>query len=210
MQVYCGIDWAERHHDVALVDQDGNLVAKKRLHETVEGSAQLVDMLAAAGDSADAPIPVAIETPRGLLVAALRAIVEGVVFGEAGQVSRGQVNADLQRVRQPRDPGTAPLVGRRAGRPSNSIRHTRSGSRTVRLPSGGYTAEGSARSRRHATLTTWTSRSSQSSRAGPSTVPAGFSRTCRRPTSSRLQGRPPETSLGDHISGEAPRWSMSY
>ncbi|SCF02991.1 hypothetical protein GA0070607_4617 [Micromonospora coriariae] len=55
MQVYCGIDWAERHHDVALVDQDGNLVAKKRLHETVEGSAQLVDMLAAAGDSAHAP-----------------------------------------------------------------------------------------------------------------------------------------------------------
>ena len=30
-------------------------------------------MLAAAGDSAEAPIPVAIETPRGLLVAALRA-----------------------------------------------------------------------------------------------------------------------------------------
>jgi transposase len=73
MQVYCGIDWAERHHDVALVDQDGNLVAKKRIHETVEGFAQLVDMLATAGDSADSPIPVAIETPRGLLVAALRA-----------------------------------------------------------------------------------------------------------------------------------------
>ena len=23
MQVFCGIDWAEDHHDVALVDRDG-------------------------------------------------------------------------------------------------------------------------------------------------------------------------------------------
>lgn len=22
LQVWCGIDWAERHHDIALVDQD--------------------------------------------------------------------------------------------------------------------------------------------------------------------------------------------
>jgi transposase len=73
LNVYCGIDWAERHHDVALVDQDGQLLAKKRIQETVEGFAQLLDMLAAAGDSAEQPIPVAIETPRGLLVAALRA-----------------------------------------------------------------------------------------------------------------------------------------
>jgi hypothetical protein len=35
--------------------------------------AELVDMLAAAGDSAERPIPVAIETPRGLMVEALRA-----------------------------------------------------------------------------------------------------------------------------------------
>jgi hypothetical protein len=25
--VYCGIDWAEGHHDIALVDGDGKLVA---------------------------------------------------------------------------------------------------------------------------------------------------------------------------------------
>jgi transposase len=72
VKVYCGIDWAERHHDIALVDENGNLVAKKRIHETIDGFAQLLDMLAAAGDNADEPIPVAIETPRGLLIAALR------------------------------------------------------------------------------------------------------------------------------------------
>jgi hypothetical protein len=73
VKVFCGIDWAERHHDIALVDEHGTLVAKKRIHETVEGWQELLDMLTAAGDTPDTPIPVAIETPRGLLVAALRA-----------------------------------------------------------------------------------------------------------------------------------------
>ncbi|WP_431904901.1 IS110 family transposase [Nonomuraea sp. bgisy101] len=73
VSVFCGIDWAEGHHDIALVDQDGQLVAKRRISETIEGFAELVEMLAAAGDTAEAPIPVAIETPRGLLVATLRA-----------------------------------------------------------------------------------------------------------------------------------------
>jgi len=73
MGVFCGIDWAEGHADVALVDQDGKLVAKRRIEETPDGLVELTAVLAAAGDSADAPIPLAIETPRGLLVAALRA-----------------------------------------------------------------------------------------------------------------------------------------
>jgi transposase len=71
--VYCGIDWAEGHHDIALVDSGGRLVAKRRISESVAGLAELAAMLAAAGDSAADPIPVAIETPRGLLVAVLRA-----------------------------------------------------------------------------------------------------------------------------------------
>jgi transposase len=73
MAVFCGIDWAEGHHDVALVDGEGRLVAKRRIGESPEGIAELTAMLAAAGDSGEAPIPVAIETPRGLLVAVLRA-----------------------------------------------------------------------------------------------------------------------------------------
>jgi transposase len=71
--VYCGIDWAEGHHDIALVDGDGMLVAKRRISESVDGFAELTAMLVAAGDSAADPVPVAIETPRGLLVAVLRA-----------------------------------------------------------------------------------------------------------------------------------------
>ncbi|WP_344840329.1 IS110 family transposase [Actinocorallia longicatena] len=69
----CGIDWAESHHDIAIVDENGDLVAKRRIPESVEGFQELLAMLAEAGDSDEDPIPVAIETPRGLLVAALRA-----------------------------------------------------------------------------------------------------------------------------------------
>lgn len=73
MKVFCGIDWAEGHHDIALVDEAGQLVAKKRIPESVDGFAALTTLLADAGDTQTEPIPVAIETPRGLLVAALRA-----------------------------------------------------------------------------------------------------------------------------------------
>jgi transposase len=72
VKVFCGIDWAERHHDVALVDAEGKLVAKRRIAESADGFAELMAVLAEAGDSREDPIPVAIETPRGLLVAALR------------------------------------------------------------------------------------------------------------------------------------------
>ncbi|MPY80175.1 MAG: IS110 family transposase [Actinophytocola sp.] len=73
MAVFCGVDWAEGHHDIALVDQDGALVAKKRIADDPGGLAELIGLLAEAGDTAADPIPVAIETSRGLLVAGLRA-----------------------------------------------------------------------------------------------------------------------------------------
>lgn len=71
-KVCCGIDWAEDHHDVALVDADGALVAKRRIDDSADGFAQLLTMLADAGDTATDPTAVAIETPRGLLVAGRR------------------------------------------------------------------------------------------------------------------------------------------
>jgi len=55
------------------VDADGRVVAKRRVPESVAGFAELTAMLADAGDNPEDPIPVAIETPRGLLVAVLRA-----------------------------------------------------------------------------------------------------------------------------------------
>ena len=73
MDVYCGIGWAEDHHDIALADRDGRLLARRRISDDAAGLAALLALLAEHGDSPEGPIPVAIETPRGLLVACLRA-----------------------------------------------------------------------------------------------------------------------------------------
>jgi transposase len=73
LDVFCGIDWAEDHHDIALVDRDGTLLARARVGDDATGLARLLELLTAHGDSGQDPVPVAIETPRGLLVACLRA-----------------------------------------------------------------------------------------------------------------------------------------
>jgi transposase len=72
LAITCGIDWAENHHDVALVDQAGKLVAKRRISDDAEGYRRLLDLLIEAGDTAEDPIPVAVETARGLLISCLR------------------------------------------------------------------------------------------------------------------------------------------
>jgi transposase len=73
VRVFCGIDWASDHHDIAIVDESGALRARARVDDTADGLKELVRLLAEHGDTADDPTPVAIETSRGLLVAALRA-----------------------------------------------------------------------------------------------------------------------------------------
>jgi transposase len=73
LDVFCGIDWAEGHHDIALAGGDGKLLARQRISDDAAGLAALLGLLAEHGDSPDDPVPVAIETPRGLLVACLRA-----------------------------------------------------------------------------------------------------------------------------------------
>jgi transposase len=73
MDIYCGIDWSEDHHDIALAGRDGQLLARRRISDDAAGLTALLDLLAEHGDTPDDLVPVAIETPRGLLVACLRA-----------------------------------------------------------------------------------------------------------------------------------------
>jgi transposase len=77
--IYCGIDWAEAHHDLAIIDQHGGLLAKRRISDDVAGFTELLRLLAEHGDTADHQIPVAIETGRGLFVACLIATGRDVV-----------------------------------------------------------------------------------------------------------------------------------
>src|SRR4051812_38814025 len=80
--VFCGVDWAEDHHDIALVDAGGKQLAKVRISDDAAGFAPLAALFAEHGDSDDAPIPGAIETSRGLLVACLRATGRPVRHGD--------------------------------------------------------------------------------------------------------------------------------
>lgn len=70
MTIFVGIDWAEQHHDVCLLDREGALLASRRIPDGLEGVALLHALLA---DHAMAPqeVIVGIETDRGLLVGAL-------------------------------------------------------------------------------------------------------------------------------------------
>jgi transposase len=72
LRQYCGIDWATAHHDVAVINDDGKVVARGRVSNDAAGFAALLTLLAEAGDTAENPIPIGIETDRGLFVAALR------------------------------------------------------------------------------------------------------------------------------------------
>lgn len=73
MEIFCGIDWSERHHDVAIVDQTGALLARRRIGDDLAGFTDLTGLLADHAGEAFTVVDVAIETDRGLLVAALRA-----------------------------------------------------------------------------------------------------------------------------------------
>lgn len=72
MSITCGIDWSEGHHDVALADGEGRRVAKLRIDTGVSGFTELMTLLAEQTDD-PTRVPIAIETDKVLLVAALRA-----------------------------------------------------------------------------------------------------------------------------------------
>jgi transposase len=72
MTITCGIDWAEGHHDVALVNAEGERVAKLRIDTGLSGFTELMTLLAEHTDD-PAGVSVAIETDKVLIVTALRA-----------------------------------------------------------------------------------------------------------------------------------------
>ncbi|HET9870982.1 MAG TPA: IS110 family transposase [Propionibacteriaceae bacterium] len=70
--ITCGIDWAEAHHDIALVDELGKTVTKVRVSADAAGFAQLLQLIAEHG-GCQTGTPVAIETDKNLFVVALAA-----------------------------------------------------------------------------------------------------------------------------------------
>jgi len=68
--IFMGHDWAEDHHDIALIDNDGRRVASARVAEGVAGVTRLQEILA-GHDIAMGDIVVGTETDRGLFIGAL-------------------------------------------------------------------------------------------------------------------------------------------
>jgi hypothetical protein len=62
--VSCGIDWAEGHHDVAVVDEHGTVICAERIGNDAAGLARLLELLA-LHDPATGHLEVAIETSGG-------------------------------------------------------------------------------------------------------------------------------------------------
>ncbi len=71
--LYAGDDWAEDHHDVALVDQAGRRLVRARLSEGMAGIARFHELIAGHLPDGDGPgqVVIGIETDRGPWVTAL-------------------------------------------------------------------------------------------------------------------------------------------
>lgn len=70
MGLTVGIDWAEIHHDVAIMNTDGAVIARARIDTGATGFIELLNLIASHGGTAE-DTPVAIETDKNLLVVAL-------------------------------------------------------------------------------------------------------------------------------------------
>jgi hypothetical protein len=70
--IFVGVDWAEAHHEVCVLDQAGAVLGRRRVAHGVAGVAQLHGLVA---DHAAEPseVVIGVELDRGLLVAALAA-----------------------------------------------------------------------------------------------------------------------------------------
>ena len=70
--LFVGVDWGERHHDLCLLDQDGSVLAARRIADGLAGVGELHALVAAPAED-PAQVAVGIETDRGLLVGAMLA-----------------------------------------------------------------------------------------------------------------------------------------
>jgi transposase len=68
--LFFGVDWGERHHDLCLLDQDGSVLAARRIADGLAGVGEL-HALVATHVVDPAQVVVGIETDRGLLVGSL-------------------------------------------------------------------------------------------------------------------------------------------
>ena len=180
MAITCGIAWAENQNDVALVDGAGQLVAKRRISDNVEGYRQLLQLLVEAGDTAQDPIPVAVETARGLLISRLRGTTRAVYSINAMAVARYRNATEW--------PGRSRIMRMRwrGQHPAHRRRHAPAAARGLRAGPGD---RGAGPSRAGRGVETATSCATSCAPTSSSTSPAHWRRS-RSAGSAWTPGRP--------------------
>ena len=73
--IFVGVDWAEVHHDVCIMDADGQVLERKRISDSLTGLSELHALVANHLGENDEPgdVIVGIEKDRGLIVMSLLA-----------------------------------------------------------------------------------------------------------------------------------------
>jgi len=68
--IFVGVDWAEDHHDICVMNQDGAVLGKRRVPDSVAGIGELHELVAEHAED-DEAVAVGIEIDRGLVVTSL-------------------------------------------------------------------------------------------------------------------------------------------
>jgi Transposase/Transposase IS116/IS110/IS902 family len=70
--IFAGVDWAEAHHDVCVMGEDGRVLEQRRVAHSVAGIGELHALIGAHAGAGE-QVAVGIEVDRGLVVTALLA-----------------------------------------------------------------------------------------------------------------------------------------
>ena len=68
--IFVGVDWAEAHHDICVLNEAGDVLARKRIPDTLAGVRELHELVMTQAEEPDEVI-VGIEKDRGLVVTAM-------------------------------------------------------------------------------------------------------------------------------------------
>jgi transposase len=68
--IFVGVDWAEDHHDICVMDAEGTVLDRRRVTDTVQGLGELHELVGAHAEEPE-EVVVGIEIDRGLVVAGL-------------------------------------------------------------------------------------------------------------------------------------------
>ena len=105
--VFVGVDWAEAHHDVCLLDERGKVLGKRRIPEGLEGVRRLHELVAEHAEEPE-QVVVGIETDRGLLVQAL--LVGGYQVYAINPLAASRYRDRHTTSRAKSDPGDAKVL----------------------------------------------------------------------------------------------------